>query len=125
MDELIEKGEVDVWDIEVPSKCFDLYLHMVYEAARQIGKGEASALALAVEHDGIVASNNLRDIMDYVRQYDLAHVTTAGVLVEAYESGIIDEQEGNSIWANMRQHGRLLGADSFGDYMNKMPRNPF
>ena len=45
---------------------YALYLEMTDSPRKGktiIGKGEASVIALAKENNGIVASNNLRDIM--------------------------------------------------------------
>ena len=36
-----------------------------------IGKGEAAGIVLAKKHDGILASNNLRDVKRYVRKFGL------------------------------------------------------
>ena len=43
--------------------------------------------------------------------------------MEAYEKGIITEDEGNTIWANMIARRRKLGANSFSDYMKG--KDPF
>lgn len=42
----------------------------------------------------------------------------ADILVDAYKRGIIDENQGNSIWANMLRKRRRLGAASFSDYLS-------
>ncbi len=40
------------------------------------------------------------------------------ILVDAYKRGIIDENQGSSIWANMLRKRRRLGAASFSDYLS-------
>ena len=123
--ELTQAGHADVWDIDSRSPALLDYVGMTEGSmGRAIGKGEAAAIALAKSHGGVVASNNLRDVREYVERYRLDHITTAGILLEAYENAIISESEGNAIWANMMSHGRQLGAGSFTEYLSKRPRNP-
>lgn len=83
-----------------------------------IGKGEAAAIALASANNGIVASNNLKDVAVYVAELELKHTTTADILVEAYKSNIITEDDGNNLWLNMLAKKRKLGAASFSDYLS-------
>ncbi|MEW6661358.1 MAG: hypothetical protein ACOY9Y_05300 [Bacillota bacterium] len=82
-----------------------------------IGKGEAAALALAKVHNGIVASNNMKDIKRYTEKLKLNHITTGDILVEAMSKGLIDENIGNQIWADMLSKRRLLPAATFSDYL--------
>ena len=64
-----------------------------------------------------LASNNLRDISHNISKYKLAHVTTGDILVEAMKQGLIDEAQGNAIWASMVAKRRKLGAATFSDYL--------
>ena len=82
-----------------------------------IGNGEAASISLAKKYGGIVASNNLSDIQDYISEYHLQHTTTADILVDAYNQNIITESQGNTIWANMLAKRRRLGAPTFTDYL--------
>lgn len=83
-----------------------------------IGRGEAASIALAKEKQGIVASNNLKDISAYVREYNLLHLTTGDIMKMAFDAGYIDESQGNEIWTNMIKRRRKLGHDSFSDYLS-------
>ena len=87
-----------------------------------IGRGEAASLALAKSEKGIVASNNLKDISQYITEYQLSHKTTGDILTEALDSGLITEQEGNTLWANMLKKRRKLGANSFTEYLKLLGR---
>ena len=87
-----------------------------------IGRGEAASLALAKSENGIVASNNLKDIAQYITEYQLSHKTTGDILTEALDSGFITEQEGNTLWANMLKKRRKLGANSFTEYLKQLGR---
>lgn len=100
---------------------FDLYYKLTVnpdEGHKIIGDGEASSIALAKVKNGIVASNNFNDIFTYINEYSLEYTTTADILVDAYKKGIIDENQGNTIWANMLRKRRKLGAVNFSDYLS-------
>ncbi len=64
-----------------------------------------------------MASNNLRDITLYIDEYGLKRMTTGDILADACQRGLIDEVEGNVIWARMIAKRRKLGAASFSDYL--------
>lgn len=122
----LKDGQAEVWDIEISSKAFPLYYKMTQrpdKGHKIIGKGEASALALAHSHNGIVASNNFRDISTYIRELKLDYTTTGDILTDAYESALITRQEGDSIWEDMLAAGRKLGAMSFSGYLES-PHKP-
>ena len=74
-------------------------------------------MSLAKEKNGILASNNLKDISDYVEEYSLLHYTTGDIMKMALDAGYIDEAQGNTIWANMIARKRKLGYASFTDYL--------
>lgn len=82
-----------------------------------IGKGEAAAIALVKKHNGVLASNNLRDVKKYIEKYHLKHITTGDILAEALKRGIITENEGNVIWGNMLNKRRMLPTSTFSDYL--------
>jgi hypothetical protein len=44
--------------------------------AKSIGSGEAAALVLARYNDGVIASNNFKDVSSYVQKFNLQHLTT-------------------------------------------------
>ena len=79
--------------------------------------GEAASISLAKEKQGILASNNLRDISAYVTEYGLSHLTTGDIMKMALDAGYINESQGNTIWANMLARKRKLGYASFSDYL--------
>ena len=43
----------------------------------------------------------------------MKHITTGNILVEAYNKGLITENEGNTIWASMLAKQRKLRTASF------------
>lgn len=125
IDKLLKRGDVSVMEIQAGTDGHQLYAeftrsprpgHMI------IGRGEAASLALAKSNNGIVASNNLKDISQYLKEYQLAHKTTGDILMEALDGGLITESDGNTLWANMLNKKRQLGASSFTDYLKSKGR---
>jgi predicted nucleic acid-binding protein len=115
-DVLKQNGSVSVETIEVGTPEYKLYYKLLNNPEtgfRVIGKGEAAAIALTKIRGGIIASNNLRDIQKYVEEYKLEHITTGDILCEALEQGIMTEEEGNIIWANMLDKRRMLPSSTF------------
>ena len=120
VDAMVNSGEAKIETIIVGTEIYDLYFKMTTSpdaGHKIIGAGEAAALAMAKECNGIIASNNLRDITDYVSEYNLKHVTTGDIMKEALEAGYIDEAQGNKIWNDMLLRKRKLGYSSFTEYL--------
>ncbi len=120
VDALVNIGDACIYDMDVNSEEYKLFLRMTTcpeKGYKIIGDGEAAAIALAKENDGIIASNNLRDIVQYISKYNLKHITTGDILVKALRCGIITESEGNMIWKSMIAKQRKLGAATFSDYL--------
>ncbi len=80
---------------------------------KRIGRGEASAIALAKTRKGILASNNLKDIQYYIELYRLRNLTTPMILRNALLRRLIDENEGNTIWAKVINRRRKLKRDVY------------
>jgi len=87
---------------------------------KRIGRGEAFAIALAKTRKGILASNNLKDIQYYIELYRLRNLTTAMILRNALLRRLIDETEGNTIWAKMVNRRRRLPNATFTDYLESL-----
>lgn len=120
-DALIAKNMAVVKDIEVGSEEYRLYRQLVSGAGvnKAIGNGEAAGIALAKTYNGILASNNYRDIADYVEKYGLRHVDTGMILKEALDKKLITEAEGNEVWQKMIERNRRLPAASFSEYLKR------
>lgn len=117
-----DAGQLTVKSIDVGTDEFsDYYALAVSPPAgeRIIGKGEAAAIALTKKHNGTLASNNLRDIKRYINQFKLKHVTTGDILVGALNQGLISEEEGNILWADMTAKRRMLPTPTFTEFMEK------
>lgn len=126
VDNMIKSDDLIVVDLLSGTDEFELYYKLGEnpdDGHIIIGNGEASSIALAKVKSGILASNNLRDILPYVEEYSLEYITTADILLEAYIRGIIDEKTGNTIWDSMLKKRRRLGAKSFSDYLHVKQSN--
>jgi len=119
-DTLKSNGDLLVESMEVGSEEYKDYLRMTTApepGMKIIGSGEAAGIAMAKQRNGTLASNNLRDIRSYVEKYEIAHITTGDILIEAMEAGIITEADGNTIWSDMIRKRRMLPTATFSDYL--------
>ena len=121
-DAMIANRDVSVRMIETGTKEYELYASLVTgeDGVKRIGRGEAAGIALAHTYNGILASNNYKDIVPYIQKYNLKHVDTGQILVEALNKGIITETDGNNIWGKMLARKRKLPAHTFSEYLAKL-----
>lgn len=120
VDAVVASGMARIVEIKSGTEEFDLYYKLTQspEAGYKIiGDGEASSIALAKTNNGIVASNNFKDIMQYIEEYKLEYTTTGLIMIDAYKRGFISEEQGNDLWAKMLSKRRKLGAQSFSEYL--------
>lgn len=127
IDDLHYEGFLEIEDFDVESEGYDLFLKLCNGdfTGRKIGDGEAAAIALAVDNNGILASNNTRDIADAVKYFNLTRIRTGDILVKAFNINMITEEEGNKIWDKMIIQNRYLTENSFSDYLKKHPNTKF
>lgn len=122
VDLLKESGNISIQTIDSDTDEYQLYLKLTHNPDKGqmvIGRGEAAAIALAKVNNGIIASNNLKDVRGYVEEYGLEHLTTGDILVKALDKGIITETEGNQIWSEMLSRRRFLPTATFTDFLKK------
>jgi predicted nucleic acid-binding protein len=120
VDYLINSNQVKLSTIEVNSDEYELYIKLTNspdEGHKIIGRGEAASIILAKKNNGIVASNNIKDIQQYIQEFNLKHITTGDILYEALSKGYITEVQGNLIWASMIAKRRKLGASTFSEFI--------
>ena len=121
VNELCLNGDVSTKEILLDTQEYKLYCELAIsppKGEKIIGKGEAAAIALAKTYNGVIASNNLKDISKYIDKYKLEYITSGDILVDALSKGYIDEVKGNEIWKNMIGKRRMLPTDTFTDYLN-------
>lgn len=127
IDDLHYEGFLEIRDFDVESESYTLFLKLCDGefTGRKIGDGETAAITLAVENNGILASNNTRDINDAVKHFNLTRIKTGDILVKAFNCGMITEKEGNKIWKKMLNQKRYLTEESFSNYLKKHPNTIF
>lgn len=103
--ELVNLEFVEVYEMGIGSCEYNLF-NDIKKDYEYMGDGEAAVIALTQENGGVIASNNLRDVKDYVKKYDLNLITTAFILALAYERQIKTKEELDEIWTNMINNGR-------------------
>lgn len=81
------------------------------------GSGEASCMAYLSYHEGMLASNNLADVKRFCIAGRISLLTTADVLLQAYDDGSLSVAEADSIWLNMLARKRKLPGASFTGYL--------
>ncbi len=117
---MISKKQLILEEIQIGSEEYSIYYLLAIKpepGCKLIGKGEAASIALAKVRSGILASNNLKDVMTYVQEYGLNHITTGKIMMEALTQGLITEEHGNTIWQAMINKRRKLGANTFSEFL--------
>lgn len=119
-DSLLDNNIVKLQQIDTNKEEYRLYRSLITggQSQKTIGKGEAAGIALAKVYDGILASNNYRDIAPYIEKYNLKHVDTGQILMEALAKGIIIQNDGDMIWKQMLSKNRKLPNTSFSEYLS-------
>ena len=118
----ILNNEINLCQIIMGSLEADLYIKLTTNPDPGyyiIGKGEASAIALSVINNGILGSNNMKDISPYIKLYHIRNITTGLILEEAFQNGLITESEGNTLWSQMIAKRRKLPESSFSVFLAK------
>ncbi|MGL5259431.1 MAG: hypothetical protein ACRC7V_04925 [Lachnospiraceae bacterium] len=120
-DILINSNVARLKQIESDTDEYELYCKLVKGTKndKAIGKGEAAGIALAKTYNGILASNNWKDIAIYIERYNLKHIDTGKILKEALEKKIITVDEGDDIWRNMLARNRRLPTSTFAQYLKE------
>ena len=118
-DVMINSKDASVKTIDIGTEEYKLYTELVRgkKGQKSIGRGEAGGIALAKTYNGILASNNYKDIAPYIEKYNLRHIDTGQILLEALKSGLITEVDGNNIWTKMLARKRKLPTKTFSDYL--------
>ena len=117
---LIEENFVKIIDIDIGTVEYMNYKNLINgNLNKKIGKGEASAISLAIQNKGILASNNFKDIKYYVDTYELPLLTTAYILGLLVDKKFIKKEKANSMWTEMLKYKRKLPNSSFNEYYEK------
>jgi len=88
IDALLNAKRVLLYQIAAGTESGDLYLKLTEhpdQGYKIIGSGEAAAIVLTKEYNGILGSNNMRDILPYIQLFHLQHRASADIMAEALE----------------------------------------
>jgi len=124
-DMLISNKDASIKTIDTGTEEYKLYTSLVRgkKGQKSIGRGEAGGIALAKTYNGILASNNYKDIAPYIQKYNLKHIDTGQILVKALRKGLITETDGNNIWKKMLEKKRKLPANTFSEYLENKKKD--
>lgn len=125
VDTLISNKSAIVQQIEADKEEYRLYRELINGSKNEkaIGNGEAAGIALAKTYNGILASNNWKDIAPFIEKFNLKHIDTGQILLSGLEKGYITESQGNAIWQKMLKRKRKLPEANFSDYICKYKSN--
>ena len=84
------------------------------------GSGESAAITLAHLNNGLVASNNLSDVEEYIESLDIELITSSMILSKAVERDIISKENADDLWKGMIDKGIKLPKESFSDYFDEL-----
>lgn len=90
-----------------------------------MGDGEASAIAAAICHDGILASNNINDVKFYIDKFSIPLLTSSIILTKLFEKKLINEKEVEKYWREMILKNRKLPTPTFNQYYEKLFKKDF
>lgn len=124
IDVMVNNGNLKIEDLLVGSEENNLYLDLTdYTRSSKlalIGKGEAAAIVLSKKNNGVLASNNFRDVRYYVELYGLKHIATHDIIHKAVNDGILSITQADAIWIQMVAKRRKLPFSTFSDYLNSL-----
>ena len=124
LNDLISEDFVEVREVEFASSEYIKYKCIsegYWTNGCPIGRGESAVLAFAIENEGIVASNNLSDVFEICKEYNIPILTVPIIMAFAYELGIYSNLAINAIWCRILQETyQILPKQTFDEYYNKL-----
>ena len=122
VNEMLETGVLTLYTIDVsdiPTATVAFMLQQRRKRCKKMGSGEAAAIALASTKRGVLASNNMRDVADYVDLQKVTHITTSRVIQKAYVDGLITIDKARSLWIKQTTRGSKMPDDSFDQFLTR------
>ncbi len=120
----LKKGFVETREITFSSHEYTTYSLIKKgfwsKTGKVCGDGESAAMALAHLNNGVVASNNLSDVEEYIESLDIDLITSSMILSMAVEKNIVNVDTANGLWNKMVNEGIDLPKDSFSAYYNEL-----
>ena len=120
----LKDGFVETREIQFASQEYTAYKSIERgfwsKTGKRCGEGESAAMALAHLNNGIVASNNLSDVEEYIGSLDIELITSSMILSKAVEKDIISQDDANGLWDGMVNECIELPRDSFMEYYDEL-----
>jgi predicted nucleic acid-binding protein len=120
----LKEGFVETKEIEFASQEYTTYKSIEKgfwsKTGKVCGSGESAAMALAHLNNGIVASNNLSDVEEYIESLDIELITSSMILSKAVKKDIVSDEDANVLWKGMVEEGIDLPRDSFTEYYDEL-----
>ena len=78
-------------------------------------------MALAIENEGIVASNNLSDVVDICDDHGIPIITSSIILAFCLELNIMSKDEIESVWWKiLTETKQILPKETFEEYYREL-----
>lgn len=121
IDNYLNKKLMSIVDIDFDSKEMEIYnkLTKIDNHYKVFGRGEAEVISHAVCKSKKMASNNLSDVEDYVKLYNLINYTIPDLLEMLIESGIKTIDEVELMWKNLKMRDTRIPGKTFNEYLSK------
>lgn len=120
----LKGGFIEIKEIQFASQEYTIYKSIEKgfwsETGKVCGSGESATMALAHLNNGIVASNNLSDVEEYIESLNIELITSSMILSKAVKRDIISEDDANRLWNEMLDNGIKLPKNSFTDYFKEL-----
>lgn len=124
MNSLVDENFVEIAEFEFASPeeiNFNLIRRGYWTDGNPVGVGESAAMALAIENDGIVASNNLSDVVDICDDYGIPIITSSVILAFCLELKIMSRDEIESVWQKILiETKQILPRETFEEYYREL-----
>ena len=117
LNSLINENFVEIVELDFPSPekiNFFLIQKGYWTEDKEVGKGESAAMALAIQNNGIVASNSLHDVVDICEDYGIPIITTSMILAFCLELNIMSKKQISDVWQKI-----------INNTMQKLPKQTF
>ncbi|AZV56034.1 hypothetical protein [Clostridium sp. AWRP] len=117
----IDNQNFEYKEIKITDSIFTEYLQLTTSLQNRewIGKGEASAIVIAKDLGGTLASNNLRDVLPHIKNGQPPLICTEEILFYCYKMGFIKSEDGEEIWNEMKSKKRKLPKYDFNEVIRR------
>ena len=117
-----KQGKLKIQDIDAGRPEYYTYLQLTEDEG--MGKGEAAALSMATHSKDVacVASNNLSDIQEYVKNNHIDLWTTARIIYTCELENIMKKERAEELWEKMVEDGERLPFENYNDYVKNLDR---